>query len=277
MWICGFSPFDASVVRGYFSLPPFGAIPPPPDAPAVRGRSGLAGRSRLSGTLPPGGTTTKRMLTHTATRISSRRADDDARAESALAHHGRQARLDTRPEAVKQRFAAQSFTPQPPQRPPTSSHSPRTTRQSLSNRDTQRLEFAASRSKQTPPPISNRNKNTTFASNILLARLFNHGLRSARSFVGWAFSPDGLWLSNRDAQRLEFAAIPSKQTPPPISNRNKMHSLRIPRLTSNAIARLNNGQPTDASPSTWRIMRRFVRIRRNARPEPIQIREGSQR
>lgn len=217
------------------------------------------------------------MLTHTTTRISSRRADDDARPESALARHGRRARPDTRPEAVKQRFAAQSFTPQPPQRPPTSSHSPRTTRQSLSNRDTQRLEFAASRSKQTPPPISNRNKNTTFASNILLARSFNPGRSFAHSSVGWAFSPDELWLSNRDAQRLEFAAIPSKQTPPPISNRNKMHSLRIPPLTSSAIARLNNGQSAVAAPAAWRIMRRFVRIRRNARPEPIQIRERSQR
>ena len=189
--------------------------------------------------------------THTTTRITRRRALTDARPES-CAHSSavRPITLGTRPRTNGRGPFAPSLNPFPLSQTqwrngPRRTHGfilrPRQRpngpwRQDASvvlpNRDTQRLEIAATRSKQTSSLISNRDKmhsscDPRLAANAPAgrpaqgpARQTNERRQSAR-----------LIPPNRDKQRLEIAANDSKQTRSPISNRDKMHSSGDPRLT----------------------------------------------
>ena len=91
----------------------------------------------------------------------------------------------------------------------------------LSNRDSQRLEIAAICTKQTPVAISNRNK-----FGVLPAACLAHSTNSpappqpnAEPTPLPALSQPQM-LSNRDTQRLEIPATPTKQGIEPISGNN---------------------------------------------------------
>ena len=94
------------------------------------------------------------------------------------------------------------------------------------------LEIAATHSKQTTDVISNRNKNTTFASGIFVGRAFRPGSRRAPD--PGPLPPEATHSMKRAAAfligtpiRLEIAVIHSKQTTEVISNRNKNATLAM--------------------------------------------------
>ncbi len=105
----------------------------------------------------------------------------------------------------------------------------------------QLLEIAVTQSKQTTNVISNRNKNTTFASGIVVRRTFRPGSR--RDADPGPSRPEAIHSTKRAAAfligtpiRLEIAATHSKETTEVISNRNKNATLAASDRSANQLA-----------------------------------------